>query len=144
MSDTKSWVGLALKRICVMAVDEGYERVQLISGKQACTLYELDDVGQGMRVFYDQLVPQVMRDVLKHLGTSTSTSNKLGGSSGFNVTPEMCQALAAGAPLFGLDPLVGLPNTVRKAQGAKALEVVNILTTRLHGSQFRSNSRNPS
>jgi len=132
VTDTKSWVSLALKRVISMATEEGYDRVAFVTGQQAADVFDLsqqvdalqvhrrpdgfrvlaerggrlDDVGvfeveklpdvvgkelaekiaqqeapvetykgldlkvggEGMRTFYDKLVPQVANDVLKKLG----------------------------------------------------------------------------
>lgn len=38
---TEAWVSLALKRVIKMAVDEGYDRVALVTGEQASDLYDL-------------------------------------------------------------------------------------------------------
>ena len=42
VTDTKSWVNLAMKRILVMAAQEGYDRVALISGQDSADRYGLE------------------------------------------------------------------------------------------------------
>lgn len=84
--------------------------------------------GEGMRAFYDQIVPQVARDVLKKLGgdglrtVSIVSENKFSRSEqdrfyeqngyyheegrveldqpGFDITDKMRESVAAGVPLF--------------------------------------------
>lgn len=176
VTDTKSWVALAMKRTLVEAARDGYDKVAFINGQQAADLYDLskqvdridynsngdgtynlsaikngrevlskEDVpeaelenlvgkdvaqkmvngegdenpgavdrwepedseeapnvrslsgidlqvgGEGMRTFYDQIVPQVARDLAKRLGGTITTSevNKVGrykgGISGVDV-----------------------------------------------------------
>lgn len=138
VQDTKAWASLALKRAIMMAVEDGHDKIAIITGEQAAGLYSLDkqiskveylpetnvlrafdpngrsvydqetakdkiedvigkDVAAkllesepytsgsgkkvhrlegidlkvpatGMRKFYDELIPQVARDVLKKLG----------------------------------------------------------------------------
>lgn len=136
ITETKAWVGLAVKGAVAYAVENGYESVAFINGGQAAGLYDLskqvsrvawnqttgdltsilpdkisfhsiatqvsaaqldqyigkdaaeklrtagmndkgyrviegDDLkvgGQGMHIFYDQIVPQVVNDVLRKLG----------------------------------------------------------------------------
>jgi len=205
VTETKSWVSLALKRMVRYAAENGFDKVALINGQQAADLYdlskvigylnlnepaktpgfnkdiktryvlegyqsadslepimvkgfndlsELDDIigkeaakqlvdkvnadgyigvaelrgeqlavgGHGMRVFYDQIVPQVANDVLKKIGggkvekvdigaisgvndygesidesvTPSEESNQLG----FTITPELRAKALEGLPLF--------------------------------------------
>lgn len=71
---TKDWVDLSLKNILKRAVDEGYDRVAFINGKQSADRYQLtnyvnklefvrtsggvapgpDDLGQGLLIGYDK------------------------------------------------------------------------------------------
>jgi Large polyvalent protein associated domain 38 len=147
VTDTKAWVGLAIKRVIRMAVDEGFDKVVFVNGQQAADYFDLsksvsriswdfrhkhsdeklvaishdtgeyyiyidkggkviaakgnesfvgktlDEIigkdiakkivaeetgeltgdglkigGEGMKAFYDKLVPQVANDVLKKIG----------------------------------------------------------------------------
>lgn len=168
VTDTKSWVGLALKRVVSMATEEGYDRVAIVSGQQAADLFDLskqvdslqvhrrpdgfriiaerdgrtddagvfeaerlpdvvgkeladkitqqtapvetytgDDLkvgGEGMKAFYDRLVPQVARDVLKKLGGQLQQV-RVGEAGveqvGFDITPAMRETVTGdGLPLF--------------------------------------------
>ncbi|MGJ7523330.1 hypothetical protein ACSFA0_22805 [Variovorax sp. LT1P1] len=59
ITDTKSWVALALKRVMVLAAREGYDRVAVITGQQASDVYDLGkaadrvvlEVGPGQNSF---------------------------------------------------------------------------------------------
>lgn len=147
VTDTKSWVGLAFKRIVTLAAEEGYDAVAIINGQQAADLYDLskqvkevaynkgtkalrvlgkdgrevfngrkpmDELsdflgkevadkiaeggnfvqltgldlkvgGEGMRAFYDKIVPQVARDVLKKVGGQVGTIEVAHPGSGKHV-----------------------------------------------------------
>ena len=149
VTDTKAWASLAMKRAIMMAVEEGHDKIAIITGEQAAGLYSLDkhvgaidysvtgdqnyhiavydqvgspvgaaipksldaeslenyvgkemakkivenatsetqsftglDLkvgGEGMRAFYDQIIPQVARDVLKKLGGGQLQDVVIGG-----------------------------------------------------------------
>ena len=196
VTDTKAWVNLALKRILVMAADEGYDRVALINGQDAADRYGLekrishieywksgehpqtgedlfqfnayikdsnnlidprgdtgqgltaheladyvgkelaqkmvnregtppqhplgtnyllegDDLrigGEGMKTFYDKLVPDLMAKLVKPYGAEVGTGRvKIGNNDGgeythgraFDITPQMRQEiLNSGLPLM--------------------------------------------
>lgn len=135
VTDTKSYVALAIKRITAIAANEGYDKVAFVNGEQSAERYDLSkqvsevaynkgaqflrvldtdggevfngvkpqeeleaflgkDVaekidaggnftqlrgldlkvgGEGMKAFYDTIVPQVARDVLKRIGGKLET-----------------------------------------------------------------------
>ena len=182
VTDTKAWVGLALKRVMSYAVENGFDRVAFINGQQAAGLYDLskqvDTIrafkrpegsyyitadgkeiapevtekelenyvgkdlalkivngdnkhpdgfqefsgvdlkvgGEGMRMFYDQIVPWAAKDVLKKLGSSLDKAdismgkgvidgmptigNTYSEQLSFTITPEMKEQVAKGLPLF--------------------------------------------
>lgn len=59
--------------------------------------------GEGMRSFYDQIVPQVANDILKRLKggkVNVQTVGGLGEQMGFDITPELREAVMQGLPLF--------------------------------------------
>ena len=87
--------------------------------------------GEGMKAFYDKVVPSVAKDVLKKLGGGKLTQVSLAATDrglnpdlagmfgagvkaqasspevtqlGFDITPEMRDRSAGGMPLFSLDP----------------------------------------
>ena len=191
VTKTEAWLALGLKRVIKMAVDEGYDRVALVSGEQSAERYDLskhidqlstgsvpgepgawqviarkdgeqlfdrvakDDGeladlvgkdmaakiierkggvfkgldlkvgGEGMRAFYDQIVPNVARDVLKKLGGDGLIEVALDASydrseyddyyeehgrwpdagatlsqPGFDITDKMRERAAGGVPMF--------------------------------------------
>jgi hypothetical protein len=68
--------------------------------------------GEGMRTFYDQIVPKVAKDVLKKVGGDgltkmdlSSTHVDLSGEkqNAFDITPAMREKAAGGLPLFSSD-----------------------------------------
>lgn len=91
VQDTKDWVDLSLKNILKRAIDEGYDRVAFINGKQSADRYKLtdyvsklefvrtsggvapgpDDLGQGLLIGYDKsgrrVVEQSINDPEKQL-----------------------------------------------------------------------------
>jgi hypothetical protein len=206
VGDTKSYVALALKRAIKLAVDEGYDRVAMVTGEQAADFFDLSkqvqqitaakndngtmqifmrdtngkntdagafelsalpDVvgkelaekiatqkkdydiyegvdlkvgGEGMRSYYNDLVPNVVRDVLKKLGGGKMEQIRLADSSfqakndnqddqlvadlgieiegtrpltqpGFTITPAMKEKAAGGMVMF---------SAPREAQGETA------------------------
>jgi len=72
--------------------------------------------GEGMKAFYDKIVPQVANDVLKKLGggkvepvlvtedgaVNVGMPNSVGEQSGFTITPAMREQVSRGLPLFSL------------------------------------------
>lgn len=63
--------------------------------------------GEGMKTFYDRIVPQVLRDVLKKLGGRVTQvaiqqqEGRPGVQTGFDITPEMRDTVREeGLPLF--------------------------------------------
>ncbi|MBT9168202.1 MAG: hypothetical protein DDT19_01547 [Syntrophomonadaceae bacterium] len=69
-SDTKAWVSLGIKKAIQQAVDSDVDGIVFATGKQNADLYDLSKKvgGEGMRVFYDEIVPSVANEVLKKLG----------------------------------------------------------------------------
>lgn len=50
VTDTKAWVGLAIKRAAMLAVQDGYDRVSFITGEQAARLYDLSNQAESISV----------------------------------------------------------------------------------------------
>jgi hypothetical protein len=90
-----------------------------VKGKKELTGVDLKVGGEGMRSFYDQIVPQVANDVLKKVGggrvektrfdsdvedSQHPTADKIARGdlpvSSFTITPEMREKIAGGLPLF--------------------------------------------
>lgn len=87
--------------------ESGKGRVKRLSG------LDLKVGGEGMRAFYDQIVPQVANDVLKKLGggrieetTFFAPIERRGedfDARAITITPEMAAAIYSGQPLFKRD-----------------------------------------
>lgn len=72
--------------------------------------------GEGMKAFYDKIVPQTVSEVLKKVGggklenivvledgaVNVGTANRVGEQTGFSVTPAMREQVSRGLPLFSL------------------------------------------
>lgn len=193
---TEAWVSLVLKRMIRYAVDNGFDRVAMVTGEQSAERYDLskqvdsiavpmvsaesrsvritptrgaeiklmvgnkgdvqgygsssaqfsgktlDEVigkgladkvmsaqagtvlsgdglkvgGEGMKAFYDKIVPNVANDVLKKLGggkvgvvygqsgrISGIPTNTFGAQPGFDITDKMREQASQGMPLFRSD-----------------------------------------
>jgi hypothetical protein len=71
---------------------------------------ELQVGGEGMRTFYDQIVPQAVKKLLPKVGGGQMQAVDIGGAStqpGFDVTPAMQEKVAEGLPLFSRKRIVG-------------------------------------
>ena len=91
--------------------NEGGE-VDNFSGARVYSGLDLKVGGEGMKAFYDKIVPNVANDVLKRLGGDRIGEVVMGGRAaskegigsqvqpGFTITPEMAQRAAEGLPLF--------------------------------------------
>lgn len=185
VTKTEGWLNLALKRIAMMAVEGGYDKVAFVNGEQSVARYEqalrkqvgqvaynkgnqflrvmgtdgqvlfndtkpqseladflgkevadkiekgdnyveltgldLKVGGEGMKTFYDQIVPQAVNKLLPKLGgeklgavkiliagnkvdiTGMRTGAKRVEQPGFDVTEKMRETVGAGVPLFSKD-----------------------------------------
>ena len=97
--------------------------------------------GEGMRAFYDQIVPQVANDVLKKVGggkveeTTFFAPIELRGedfdAKAITITPDMAEKISGGLPLFKRDPMTeaiaGLKRQQTEAVG-KVQSHVNTIT----------------
>lgn len=72
VTDTKSWTALAVKRMFRYAADNDIDRIAFINGADAHKRFEKSHEGEstekGMATYYDQILPSVVKDVLKKLG----------------------------------------------------------------------------
>jgi hypothetical protein len=72
VQDTKSWTALAVKRMLRYAADNGIDRIAFINGAEAHKRFPQSHEGEstekGMTTYYDQILPSVVKDVLKKLG----------------------------------------------------------------------------
>lgn len=186
VTDTKSWVGLALKRVITLAAEGGYDVVAMVNGRQSTDRYSLrkqiesigydpktqtllghdkmrrevlnessvapsqlpeyigkevaqrlldtqpmmgkhllsgEDIevgGDGMKAFYDRIVPQVANDVLRKLGGGKVAPVRVtgvGDQLGFDITPAMRETVTGdGLPLFSTARTRFEPETHRDFQ----------------------------
>jgi len=186
VTDTKSWVGLALKRVITLAAEGGYDVVAMVNGQQSADRYSLrkqiesigydpktqtllghdkmrrevlsesgvapsqlpeyigkevaqrlldtqpmmgkhllsgEDIevgGDGMKAFYDHIVPQVANDVLRKLGGGKVAPVRVtgvGDQLGFDITPAMRETVTGdGLPLFSAARTRFEPETHRDFQ----------------------------
>lgn len=220
VTETKSYLTLALKRMVRYAAENGFDKVAIINGQQAADLYDLSkqvnsitakkwsdnnygitakypngqvqvlgeftkdklpDVvgkelaeriineakdfenetvktysgldlkvgGEGMRAFYDQIVPQVANDVLKKLGGGKVESINIKGEQynslkedsnkgkfvkdgyivenqlGFTITTELRAKALEGLPLFNRDNIGSIANQSVKSTDQALAEKLN-------------------
>lgn len=181
VKNTKSWVGLVIRRLTAYAAEHGYDKVAFVNGEQAASnfglIYKISSLnvyrahndyfslnafdisgepilfnkkltsetlpayvgkelaeriialepgehtldgvdlvtgGEGMKAFYDQIVPQVVADTLKKLGgdrvesvtlntiSLTPSSQPMPQQVGFSITPALQLRASDGLPLFRL------------------------------------------
>lgn len=124
-----AWVGLAIKRLVAYAAHGGFDAVAFVSGEQAHRSFPYQDADggtlAGLSRFYGEangvvleddgrptdrtpVLHNVARDVLRKLGGGELTTLRLGAGRGrarteqmgFEITPDMRQAVADGLPLF--------------------------------------------
>lgn len=81
VQDTKSWTALAVKRVLRYAADNGIDRIAFISGSEAYNRFGESHEGvsteKGMTTYYDQILPSVVKDVLKKLGAKAEPSTSM-------------------------------------------------------------------
>lgn len=75
ITKTEGWLNLALKRIAMMAVEGGYDKVAFINGAQSHARFPKKANGESteesFKAFYDQIVPQEINKLLPKLGGSS-------------------------------------------------------------------------
>lgn len=64
-----SWPELAMKRMLRYAADEGFDAIAWTTGQQQADRYDLEG-GEGMKAFYDTMLPSVMRKLGKKWGAT--------------------------------------------------------------------------
>ena len=92
VGDTKTWTALVVKRVLRYAADNGIDRVAFIDGQTAFQRFSNDQdansTEKGMKTYYDQILPSVVKDVLHKLGANskpTTSTIELEGRPGFSV-----------------------------------------------------------
>jgi len=87
VTKTEGWLNLALKRIAMMAVDGGYDKVAFVNGEQSHTRFPKKNNGEstlpGFQAFYDQIVPQAVNTLLPKLGGEKLGTVNIGESNNF-------------------------------------------------------------
>lgn len=68
VGETRAWVALALKRVIVYACERQIDLVRINNGQQMSDLFMGGLGDHGMKVFYDQIVPSVLKKLIS--GTS--------------------------------------------------------------------------
>jgi hypothetical protein len=75
IKDTKAWTALVVKRLLRYAADNGISRIAFIDGQTAFERFPKDEDGnsteKGMRAYYDQILPSVVKEVLHKLGADS-------------------------------------------------------------------------
>lgn len=118
---TDAWVGLCIKRMLRYAVDNDFERIAFISGEQIVERFKLKLGSDGLRDFYDAIVPGIAKKVIRGLGSEALIStevffgpdeNSPGDAEGegpvtsfqtaFDITPQMRECVLRGLPLFSM------------------------------------------
>lgn len=111
MKNAADWSLLAFKRMVRWAVDHGLDRVAWTSGDQQAGRYAGKDEKrerrrQGLRGFYDQIVPTAVNQWAKRFGARSGwlelgfDGEAEGGSHVLEITPAMREAARAGLPMF--------------------------------------------
>jgi len=96
------------------------------TNKQVLTDLNVSVGGEGMRKFYDGIVPKTVQSLVKKFGGKYEPVELKGGKqpTAFTITPEMREKLGAPVPLFQLGKPEGLPVSARSpSQKAQARQI---------------------
>jgi len=134
VKDTEKWTGLAIKRLLQMAEKGDYDHIAFSPGQVQFDRWRED----GLIKYYDEIIPNVARDVTKKMKDKSANMNTTGfvnieipagspldyGSPAeqktfaINITPKMKETVRGGMPLFstvggmvGLGALGSMPST---------------------------------
>jgi len=135
VKDTEKWTGLAIKRLLQMAEKGDYDHIAFSPGQVQFDRWRED----GLIKYYDEIIPNVARDVTKKMKDKSANINTTGfvdikipkdnlDTSGIdvnnqktfaiNITPKMKDIVRGGMPLFstvggmvGLGALGSMPST---------------------------------
>jgi len=108
VTTTEGWLNLSLKRIAIMAAEQGYDKVAFINGDQAHKRFPWNDNGgstrKGFEAFYDNILPSTLKRLLPKLGGgqlgTTDVIDKTNKQVSFDITPAMRKKIGEGVPLF--------------------------------------------
>lgn len=92
ITKTEGWLNLALKRIAMMAVEGGYDKVAFINGAQSHARFPKKANGESteesFKAFYDQIVPQEINKLLPKLGGNSLDMVKFASGEKKPVPPK--------------------------------------------------------
>lgn len=149
VTKTDAWVALALKRAIKLAVDEGYDRVAMVTGQQAADFFDLskqvdqiayDRVNRSSPVAYRIKMNRVGAHAFEDAGVHSAAD--LADVVGKEIAQKIIDDESGSGNLRGLDLKVGgegmkgfydtlVPNVTRdilKKMGGGKLEMVNLGT----------------
>jgi len=135
VKDTEKWTGLAIKRLLQMAEKGDYDHIAFSPGQVQFDRWRED----GLIKYYDEIIPNVARDVTKKMKDKSANMNTTGyvdieipndnldtgginlnnqETFAINITPKMRETVRGGMPLFstvggmvGLGALGSMPST---------------------------------
>ena len=105
ITSTNSWTDLGLKRALIEAAKGGHERLTWTPGLYQAKLYNLsDEKQQGMKGYYDNILPSRLQDIIKRLGHEPkfepyNINNEIPAQS-LRITPELRQTILKGISAF--------------------------------------------
>ena len=84
VQDTRVWTALVVKRLLRYAADNGINHIAFIDGQAAFERFPKDEDGnsteKGMKTYYDQILPSVVKDVLNKLGANSKPTTSVIGT----------------------------------------------------------------
>ena len=135
VKDTEKWTGLAIKRLLQMAEKGEYDHIAFSPGQVQFDRWR----EYGLIKYYDEIIPNVARDVTKKMKDKSANINTTGfiltlkfqrshvdywvsyaeqKTFAINITPKMKETVRGGMPLFstvggmvGLGALGSMPST---------------------------------
>jgi len=105
ITSTNSWTDLGLKRALIEAAKGGHERLTWTPGLHQAKRYNLsDEKQQGMKGYYDNILPSRLKDIIKRLGHEPkfepyNINNEIPAQS-LRITPELRQTILKGISAF--------------------------------------------
>lgn len=113
VNTTDQWVNTTLRRALMQAAEADADRIAIPSGKTVES-YNPQGDSDGNAVFYDQIVPKNLANILKRIDKDSATKEIVNslmtptkGESGngfsiFNLSPQARAKIKEGLPLVGL------------------------------------------
>jgi hypothetical protein len=100
VTSTDAWTSLALKRVLTRAAQEGYDRVDFVTGKES---QEVVGGGlEGQEKYYGEILPKNLAKILKPIGgvIAPQKDSSVPGRFGVEITPALKEKLLGGLPLY--------------------------------------------